>query len=315
MDSSRGAPIEALIRLAPEVEAARAEGRPIVALESTLISHGLPCPDNLETAQAMEAAVRAAGAVPATVGVISGVPTLGLSGAELELLATSHEVTKASRRDLPLLLARGGHGSTTVAGTLALIGRAGLPVLATGGIGGVHRGAERSFDLSADLAELARARALVVCSGAKAILDLPKTVELLETLGITLLGYRTSELPAFYTASSGLPVAGQVECPAEAAAVYRARLRLDLEGAVLLGVPPPAAVALSAEEAATESAAAVAQAEAAGLRGREVTPYLLDRMVELSDGRSLAANRALLVDNARVGGEVAVALAELDKSQ
>jgi pseudouridine-5'-phosphate glycosidase len=301
------------MRIAPEVADALASGRPVVALESTLISHGLPRPDNLETARAMEAAVRASGAVPATVGVIGGVPTIGLSGTDLELLAKSREVTKASRRDLPLLVARRGHGSTTVAGTLALIGRVGLPLLATGGIGGVHRGADQSFDLSADLAELARARALVVCSGAKAILDLAKTVELLETLGVTLLGFQTSELPAFYTASSGLPVAGQVDCPAEAAAVYRARQQLGLEGAVLLGVPPPAKLALSAEEAARESAAAVAQAQAAGLRGREVTPYLLDRMVELSDGRSLAANRALLVNNARVGAEVAVALAEQER--
>lgn len=297
-----------MIHVAERVRRALAAGRPIVALESTLITHGLPRPANLETALAMEAAVREAGATPATIGVLRGRPTVGLSEAELELLAADPGVVKASRRDLPVLVASGANGGTTVAGTLAIMGRVGLRLLATGGIGGVHHGAEQSFDVSADLAELARGRALVVCSGAKAILDLPRTVELLETLGVTVLSYRTDELPAFYTARSGLPVTARVESPAEAAAVAAARWALELDGAVLLAVPPPGEAALAAEEVAGEVAAALEHLAAAGLRGREVTPYLLDRMVEQTGGRGLAANRALLVNNARVGAEVALAL-------
>jgi pseudouridine-5'-phosphate glycosidase len=301
-----------VIRVAEPVRRALAEGRPVVALESSLIAHGLPRPANLQTALAMEAAVRDGGAVPATIGVIGGRPTIGLSAAELELLATHPEVGKASTRDLAVLVARGAHGATTVAATLVLMARAGLQVLATGGTGGVHRDVESTFDISADLTELARRRAMVVCSGAKAILDLARTLELLETLGVPVLGLQTDELPAFFATASGLPVTARVADAAEAAAIVRARWRLDLDGGVLLAVPPPAAEALGAAEAAAEVEAALAQAEAAGVRGREVTPYLLSRMVDLTDGRSLAANRALLVNNARVAAAAAAALAGTD---
>lgn len=301
------------MRIAEAVRTALADHRPVVALESTLIAHGLPHPANLETALAMEAAVRARGAVPATIGIIAGQPTIGLCEAELELLATDHHVLKVSRRDLPLAVARGAHGATTVAGTLALMARAGLRILATGGIGGVHHGAERTFDISADLAELARARALVVCSGAKAVLDLPRTAELLETLGVTVLGWRTSELPAFFIASSGLPVDARVETPVEAARVLRAREQLGLEGAVVLAVPPPPEATLPSDETLAEVRRALDAAAAAGVHGRALTPYLLERMVELTAGRSLAANRALLVNNAGVAAEVAAALAKLEE--
>jgi pseudouridine-5'-phosphate glycosidase len=298
-----------VIQLAPPVRDALRAGRAVVGLESTLISHGLPRPANLETALAMESAVRRAGAIPATIGIIGGRPTVGLSEAQLELLATRDGVVKASRRDLAVVAARGAHGATTVAGTLALMELAGLRLLATGGIGGVHRGAEQSFDVSADLAELARTRAVVVCSGAKAILDLPRTLELLETLGVTVLGYRSDELPAFYTASSGLPVTACVETLAEAAAIAGARWALGLAGAIMLAVPPPAETALDPAESAAEVEAALAEAERLGIRGREVTPFLLSRVADLTSGRSLAANRALLVNNARVAAELALALA------
>jgi pseudouridine-5'-phosphate glycosidase len=283
----------------------------MVALESSLIAHGLPSPANLETAMAMECAVREHGAVPATVGIVDGRPIIGLSPDQLQLMATADNVAKASRRDLPVLVAQGAHGATTVSATLALMARVGpaVRVLATGGIGGVHHRAEATFDVSGDLVELARSRAIVVCSGAKAILDLARTVELLETLGVTVLGYRTEEFPAFYSSQSGLPVNAEVADASEAAAVAKARWELDLDGAVMLAVPPPQAAALSAAESATEVQAALAHADMAGVRGREVTPYLLSRVADLTDGRSLAANRALLVNNARVAARVAAALA------
>src|SRR5437762_1090573 len=214
-------PPAAVIRIAEPVRRALAEDRPVVALESSLIAHGLPRPANLETALAMEAAVRDGGAVPATIGVVGGQPTVGLADAELELLATHPEVAKASTGDLAVLMARGAHGATTVAATLVPMDRAGLRVLATGGIGGAHRGAEATFDISADLTELARRRALVACSGAKAILDLARTLELLETLGVPVLGLQTDELPAFFATSSGLPVTARVADAAEAAAIAR----------------------------------------------------------------------------------------------
>jgi pseudouridine-5'-phosphate glycosidase len=304
-----------VILVAEPVRQALAERRPIVALESTLIAHGLPRPQNLETALAMEAMVREHGAQPATIGIIAGQPIVGLSSQQLELLATSPEVVKASRRDLPVLVAAGSHGGTTVAGTLALMELVGLRVLATGGIGGVHRGAEQSFDVSADLAELARTRALVVCSGAKAILDLPRTVELLETLGVTLLGLGTEELPAFFVRGSGLPVTAAVETPAAAAAVVRARWALGLAGGVILAVPAPADVALDPAQASTELESALTRADVAGVRGRELTPFLLNQLAELTAGRSLAANQALLLNNARVAALTAATLGSSDEGE
>jgi pseudouridylate synthase len=298
-----------MIDLAPEVDAALGMGRPLVALESTAIAHGLPWPDNLAVALDMEAAVRAAGAVPATIAVLDGRIRVGLTAAELERVARDRGLAKLSWRDIPVVLARGGSGATTVAGTLAVAGRVGIQVFATGGLGGVHPGAEATFDVSADLGALARTPCLVVCAGAKSLLDLPRTLELLETLGVPVLGYGTDDLPAFYTRRSGLPLAARVDSAAEAAAVARAQWALGLSGGLVLAVPVPADAALEEAEVAAALAAANARAAAAGVRGPALTPFLLADLHERSGGRTLAANAALLRQNAAVGGAVAVALA------
>lgn len=296
------------LAIAPEIADALATGGPVVALESTVIAHGLPYPENLETALAMEAEVRAAGAVPATIGVKAGRVVVGLGRAEIERLASAPGVAKVSRRDLPVVVARGGDGATTVAGTLAIMAQLGLRVLATGGIGGVHRDAAATFDVSADLAELARSDALVVCAGAKSVLDLPRTLELLETLGVTVLGFRTDEFPAFYSASSGRPVPARVDSLAEAAAIHAARQALQLSGAVLLAIPPPPEFALPVAEVEAALTEALAEAGRRGIRGSALTPFLLQSLATATGGRSLATNQALLRQNARVAAEVAVAL-------
>jgi pseudouridylate synthase len=300
------------LSLSAEVTAALAAGRPVVALESTLIAHGLPWPANLETAREAEAAVRAAGAVPATVAVWDGTPTVGLSDEQLARLARTPGVFKASRRDLGAAVALGRLAATTVSATMALADAAGIRVFATGGIGGAHRG-EEPFDVSADLTELARTPVLVVCAGAKSILHLPRTLEILETLGVPVLGYRTDEFPAFYVASSGLPVSCRIESPAEAAAVFAAHVRTGGGGAVLAR-PCPAEVAVPAVEFREWLAAAEADARAAGVTGAKLTPFLLARLAELSGGRTLAANRALVVANAWLAAEVAAALTGLSLS-
>ncbi|MCC7371399.1 MAG: pseudouridine-5'-phosphate glycosidase [Chloroflexi bacterium] len=301
------------IQVVDEVRAALDEGRPVVALESTLISHGLPHPRNLEIARRLEAVVRAGGATPATCGIISGQPIVGLSAAELETLATASAgtVRKCSRRDIAVAVARGEHGATTVAGTLTLMGLTGLRVLATGGIGGVHRGAELTFDISGDLVELARSQAIVVCAGAKALLDLPRTVEVLETAGVPILGWQTDELPAFYAAASGLPVTARVETAGDAARIALAGWRLGTGAGVLVGVPPPAGQTLENERIELALADALAEAERRGLRGPATTPFLLSAIAEATGGESIAANLALLENNARVGAEIAVGLARL----
>jgi pseudouridine-5'-phosphate glycosidase len=298
------------VRVADEVRAAIDAGRPVVALESTLISHGLPQPRNLDVARRLEAVVRAGGAVPATVGIVAGLPVVGLSDAELTTLATSSGVRKCSRRDIAVAVARGEHGATTVAGTLVLMNLAGIGVLATGGIGGVHRGADQTFDISADLVELARSRAIVVCAGAKALLDLPRTIEVLETASVPVLGWRTDELPAFYSSVSGLPVTARVESAAEIARIARASWDLGIGAGVLVGVPPPAGQTLANDRVEQALAAALVEAERRGLRGQTVTPFLLRAVGEATGGESVEANLALLENNARVGAEIAVALAE-----
>ena len=302
-----------MLHIAPQVAAALADRRPVVALESTVISHGLPFPHNLEVAQALEDEVRAAGAVPATVGVIAGVPTVGLDARELEHFAQAEGILKLARRDIAYAVVKKRDGATTVAGTMALAAAAGIEVFATGGIGGVHRGAERTWDVSADLAELARTAVVVVCAGAKAILDLPATLEQLETLGVPVLGLRTDELPAFYSASSGLPLPWRVETPDEAAAVWRAGRGegVRLAGGLLLCVPPPADFALPRDVIDAAIRRALARAERAGVRGQAVTPFLLAAMAEETEGESMATNIALLRQNARVGAAVARSL--LDK--
>nr|PZN30784.1 MAG: pseudouridine-5-phosphate glycosidase [Chloroflexota bacterium] len=293
------------IRLAPDLRAARAA----VALESTVISHGLPFPHNLELARAMEEEVRAAGATPATIGVVAGVPTVGMTDAEIERFARAEGVLKLARRDIPYAVATGRDGATTVSATMALAAMAGIQVFATGGIGGVHRGARDTWDVSADLTELARTPVLVVCAGAKAILDLPATVEYLETAGVPVLGLGTDEFPAFYSTSSGLPVAS-VSDPAAAAEVWRAHRALGGAG-MLLAVPPPPDVALAPEEVEGPIARALARAEAAGIRGQAVTPFLLAAVAEETHGESVRTNVALLRQNARVAAQVALALAEI----
>jgi pseudouridine-5'-phosphate glycosidase len=283
----------------------------VVALESTLIAHGLPWPLNLETARAAEAAVRAEGAVPATVAVWHGRPTVGLRDAELEYLARAPGVRKASRRDLAAAVVQGACAATTVAATLALAHLAGVRVFATGGIGGVHPapGAQASWDVSADLPELARTPLAVVCAGAKSILDLPATLEVLETYGVPVVGYGTDEFPAFYLTTSGLPVSGRVDSPDEAAALLRAHWGLGGAG-VVLAQPLPAEVALEPAPFAAALARAERLAAEAGVRGPALTPFLLARLAEITEGQTLRANQALIVSNARLAARVAGALAQ-----
>jgi len=295
------------VRIGPEVAKAIAEGAPVVALESALITHGLPVPTNLEVARRLEAVVREEGAVPATVAVLDGVAYVGLSPGQLEALARAPDPAKVSLRDLPAVVARGHTGGTTVAATMYLAHRAGVRVFATGGIGGVHRG--HPEDVSADLTALASIPIVVVCAGAKAILDLPRTLERLETLGVPVIGYGTDTFPAFTSRSSDLPLSFRADTPDEVAAVARARDNLGLRGAILVAVPIPQEAEWPWEEAQTEIEAAVAEAEAQGVRGKDLTPFLLDWLAERSGGRSLAANEALLVNNARVAARIATALA------
>jgi pseudouridine-5'-phosphate glycosidase len=293
------------LELHPEVRDAIDEGRAVVALESTILAHGLPWPDNLEIGRALEAEVRAGGAVPATIAVLGGRAHIGLDDAALEKVARGGAAfRKAGAADLAVLLARGGDAATTVAGTVHLAAHAGIRLMATGGIGGVHRGAP--WDVSNDLAELAARQVAVVSAGAKAILDLPKTAEMLETLGVLLVGVRTSELPAFYTPWSGVPLEHRVEDAAQAAAVLRMRWRLG-QGGVLLCNPIPAAAALEPAFVDAIIVESLAAAERAGVRGKAVTPYLLADLERKSGGRTVQANRALALANARLAAEVAVA--------
>jgi pseudouridine-5'-phosphate glycosidase len=291
----------------PEVAAALASGRPVVALESTVITHGLPEPVNLELARRMESEVRSAGAVPATAAVIDGRICLGVTTDELERLALSRSLMKVSRRDMGAAAAQRATGGTTVAATMIIAHAGGVQVFATGGIGGVHRGS--SGDVSADLPELARTPIVVVCAGAKAILDLPRTLEWLETAGVPVLGWGTDEFPAFFTRSSGLPVSARVKNAAETAALVRTHWGMNLRSGVLVCVPCPEEVAVPGERVEAVLRTALQQAEAEGVRGKRVTPYLLARMSDLSGGATLRANLALLRNNARVAAEIARAFA------
>ncbi|HVU18378.1 MAG TPA: pseudouridine-5'-phosphate glycosidase [Candidatus Didemnitutus sp.] len=298
--------IEKHVRLSPEVAAALREGRAVVALESTLITHGLPWPANFETASSMEEAVRAGGAVPATIAVLGGVITAGISRVEMEALAKRPvgSVRKCSRRDLPIAVARREDAATTVAGTMIVAAAAGISVFATGGIGGVHRGAP--FDVSADLLELGRTPVAVVCSGAKSILDLPLTLEVLETQGVPVVGYQTDTLPSFYSRSSGLPVDVRVDDAASAASIYIASRELGSEHGVLITVPVPAADAMPAEEAERAIVQATREADEQGVHGKALTPFLLKRVAEITGGASRRANTSLLVNNARTAAAIAI---------
>ncbi len=296
------------IQIKPEVAKALGTRRPVVALESTLITHGFPYPDNLATARALEAAIRDTnvGAIPATIAILRGQITVGLDDAQLEYLATAKGVRKCSRRDLGIAVARGLDGATTVAGTMVVAALAGIGVFATGGIGGVHRG--HPFDVSADLEELGRTPVTVVCAGAKSLLDLPLTLEQLETRGVPVIGYGTDELPAFYSRTSGLPVDARADTPEDVATIVRARRALGLAGGELVAVPIPAADELPRAEAQAAIAEATRLADESGISGAALTPFILAKIAELTGGRSKRANVALLLNNARVAARIAQAL-------
>jgi pseudouridine-5'-phosphate glycosidase len=293
--------------VAKEVAAAVAVGQPVVALETTLVTHGLPRPHGLRVAETLEAAVREAGATPATIGILGGAVRVGLSSCQLAALAAS-DAAKVNPGNLAAVVAAGRAGSTTVAATAWAAARAGIRIFATGGIGGVHRDAAESGDVSADLPALARHPVAVVCAGAKAILDLPRTREMLETLGVPVLGLGTSEFPAFYRRSSGLTVDARCDSPTEAAAAIAAHFTLGLPGGLVVANPIPTEHELPADLHDATLATALADAAAAGVRGRAVTPFLLERMRQLTGDASLRANEALLVHNARAAAQIAVAL-------
>ncbi len=296
-----------MIEITNDIETSKRLGLGVVALESTVIAHGLPRPTNLQTAQRLEEIVQESGAaMAATIGVIGGKPKVGLDGDEIRLLAEGSNIKKVSTRDLPIAVAERWNGATTVATTCWIAHRAGLKVFATGGIGGVHRGALP--DVSADLPELSRTPIVVVCSGAKIVLDLPATREWLETYGVTVVGYQCDEFPAFYSRKSGLPVDTRANSPAEVAAIYRAQRALNTESALLLTVPVPADFEVPQEQLQIALADALASAERNGIGGRELTPFLLGQMAQRSDGATLRANIALLENNARVAAEIAVAI-------
>jgi pseudouridylate synthase len=298
------------MRIAPDVADALAGGRPVVALESTLISHGLPRPRNLEVARALEEAVRGGGAMPATIAVLDGEVRVGLDDAALEAVAGREDVVKCGVRDLAPLAARGGNGATTVASTAHLAARAGIGVFATGGLGGVHRGARETWDESADLETLARTGIVVVCAGVKSILDVGATLERLETLGVTVLGYRSDRFAGFYLSDSGHPVPWRVDSPGEVAAVATARRELGTEGsAIVVSNPLPAAEQLDPELHDRVLAAGLAAAEAQGVDGKDATPFLLDYLRRETGGASLEANVRLVLRNAELAGAIAAALA------
>ena len=297
--------------ISPEVKAALEAGKPVVALESTIISHGMPYPKNVETALLVEQTLRDNGAVPATIAVIGGRLKAGLSKEEIEYLGkTGRGVAKASRRDLPALVARGADGATTVTTTMIIAHRAGIQVFATGGIGGVHRGAETTMDISADLEELAQTPVMVVCAGAKSILDLGLTLEYLETKGVPVIGYGTEELPAFYTRKSGFGVDYRVDSPEELAAMFAAQRDLGYKGGMLVTNPIPEEYAMPKDviDAAIEQA--LRECKEQGVHGKETTPFLLARVVELTGGDSLESNIQLVLNNARVAARTAAALAK-----
>jgi pseudouridine-5'-phosphate glycosidase len=291
------------------VATARAHGTPLVALESTIITHGMPYPQNIETALRVEAAVRAAGAVPATIAVIGGHIHIGLSAADLEGLAQASGVMKLSRADLAACLAMGRTGATTVAATMICAHLAGIDVFATGGIGGVHRGAETSFDISADLQELAATPVTVIAAGAKAILDLPKTLEVLETLGVPVIAFGQDDLPAFWSQSSGLRAPLRIDSAAGIAAAHLLRATLGLPGGQLVANPIPAADEIAQTVIGPVIETALAEAQAKGIAAKAVTPFLLDRIFALTEGRSLSANIALVLNNARLGAAIAAEIA------
>ncbi|MEN8839906.1 MAG: pseudouridine-5'-phosphate glycosidase [Octadecabacter sp.] len=294
---------------APDVAAAKANSTPIVALESTIITHGMPYPQNVETARLVEGDIRAGGAVPATIAVLNGTLHIGLTDAELDTLGQAQNVAKLSRGDIAACIATGGTGATTVAATMIAANLAGIQVFATGGIGGVHKGAETTFDISADLNELAQTPVTVVAAGAKAILDLDKTYEVLETLGVPVIVYGQDTLPAFWSATSSMPAPLRIDSAADIAAAHKMRVAMGLPGGQMIANPIPQDAQIPAETLAPIIAQALAEADAQGIAAKGVTPFLLGRIFELTDGASLTANIALVRNNARLAAQIAGSLA------
>lgn len=304
--------IDRYLAVSPEVKQALAENRPVVALESTIISHGMPYPQNVETALNVERIVRENGAVPATVAIIGGKLKAGLSEEEIEYLGKKgHAVNKASRRDLPVLVSKGEDGATTVATTMIIAALAGISVFATGGVGGVHRGAEVTMDISADLEELAQTPVMVVCAGAKSILDLGLTLEYLETKGVPVIGYQTEELPAFYTRKSGFKVDYRLDTPTELAASFHAKREIGLSGGMLVTNPIPEQYSMDAAVINSAIDRAVAECKALGIHGKETTPFLLAKIKDLTGGDSLDSNIQLVYNNARLAAQTAAELCRL----
>ncbi len=295
--------------ISTEVQEALAAGKPVVALESTIISHGMPYPQNVETALNVERIIRENGAMPATIAIIKGRLKAGLSADEIEYLGRKgYDVTKASRRDLPVLVAKGEDGATTVATTMIIAAMAGIKVFATGGVGGVHRGAEVTMDISADLEELAQTPVLVVCAGAKSILDLGLTLEYLETKGVPVIGYGTDELPAFYTRKSGFGVDYRLDTPEEVAAAFRAKLTMELKGGMLVTNPIPEEYSMDPDIINKAIDDAVAEANAKGIKGKQTTPFLLAKIKDITGGDSLASNIRLVYNNAKLAAQIAARL-------
>jgi len=300
-----------MVKIAPHIQKALAENKPVVALESTIISHGMPYPDNVKTALLVEAAVREMGAIPATIGIIDGDGIIGMSEEQIEAFGKRPNIKKASRRDLPLIYAQKLWGATTVATTMILAEQAGIEVFVTGGIGGVHRYVEETMDVSADLEELARTDVTVVCAGAKAILDLPKTLQYLETKGVPVYGFQTDKLPAFYVPDSGLLLDYALKDEEDAARIIHTKRLHQLKGAILIAVPIPTQYALDANMMDQAIEQALLEAKQQNVIGYEVTPFLLRRVGELTKGASLSSNIALILNNARVGARIAKALKKL----
>lgn len=301
-----------VFRVNPEVSKALAENRPVIALESTIISHGMPYPQNVETALNVEKVVREHGGVPATIGIIDGVGVVGMTSEEIEEFGKrGMSIPKVSRRDLPIIRASKSWGATTVATTMIFAAMAGVKFFVTGGIGGVHRGAENTFDISADMEELGRTDVTVICAGAKAILDLPKTLEVLETKGVPVLGFQTSELPAFYTRTSGLKVDYAIRDYEDGARIVRAKHEMGLSGGILITNPIPEKYSIPAEQINAVIEKAIAEMDERGIKGKECTPFLLAKIAEITGGESLASNIQLVYNNAAVGTEIAKAYCEL----
>jgi len=302
---------EKYLDINPEVAVALKSGQPVVALESTIISHGMPYPKNVETALNVEKIVRENGAIPATIAILKGRLKVGLSAEEIEYLGKAKEVVKCSRRDIPFIIAKQLDGATTVASTMILASMAGIKIFATGGVGGVHRGAQETFDISADLLELAQTDVAVVCAGAKSILDIGLTLEYLETNGVPVVGYQIDELPAFYTRKSGFGVDYRIDTPEEMAQALKAKWDLKLKGGLIIANPIPEAYAMDLDTITKAIEEALRQAQKDGIKGKESTPYLLAKVKELTGGDSLDSNIQLVYNNAKVGAQVAVALAKI----